>query len=848
MWLPSGRRRPVATALFLLFLVAPLRAENLISPLRDARFVRLSAEHGLSQDTVQAVLQDHRRFLWFGTEEGLNRYDGYRFEVFKHEPGNPESLPHNFILSLYEDRAHRLWVGTLEGLSLFDPATSTFKTYKTKGSPTGGFDQTQVSSIVEDRAGNLWVGIDGSGLARVDPATGAFVDTYRHAAGDVRSLSGDKVNKVFVDRAGVLWVGTVTGLNRFDPETRSFVRYLHGADEQGLGHDFVWDMVEDRDGHLWVATYGGGLSVLDPVRERFRRYQKKDGRIPNDWITSLFVDGSGAVWAGTDGSGLLQYDPRADRFPSVRSVARDPHSLSKNVVRSIYEDAQKNLWVGTYKGGLSMLQPKLQDFSFYGHNPAVAGTLSDAASVDALLEDREGLVWVGTSEGGLNRLDPETGTFRHYRHDPGDPRSLGRDTVTALHQDRAGRLWVGTHGGGLDRFDFATGAFHHLRHRPQDGAGLSNDYIWAIVEGAEGLWLATNGGVDHYDPDSGRIAHYRHGPEEDSLSHHAVRSLLLEENGDLYVGTMAGLDFLPRGARGFVHFRYDPANPRSLSNNTVLALHRDSRGRRWVGTLGGGLDLFDPGSKTFRAFRVADGLPSDSIYCICEDSRGELWLGTNSGLSRFNPETNEFKNYGLSNGLRSLQFNIGGCRRTRDGRLLFGTSGGFYFFDPDQIKLDLHIPPLLFTSFRLFDQPVRLRPAVSMRDEIRLDHRENVFSLEFAVLDFAVPRGNAYAYRVLGFRPDWTPLGPKHELTFTNLDPGTYTLQVRGSNSDGVWNESGTELRIVVAPPFWATAWFRGLLALALLGLLFGAFRFHARRLAVAAARPCPRCDAPPTP
>jgi ligand-binding sensor domain-containing protein len=802
--------------------------------LHEARFVRLSTGEGLSQDTVYTIVQDRQRFVWFGTEEGLNRYDGYSFKVFKNIPGDPTSLASNWVYRVYEDRSHRLWVGTLGGLSLFDVRTETFRNFRRPGEALTGFDQKTVTSILEDREGNLWVGTLGGGLSRVDPETGEFVKTYREGP-DATSLSHDQVQRLYENNKGEIWVGTTRGLNLFDPAQGTFTRYMHSDDPTTLGGDWVWDMAEDAHGRLWVATSGGGLSRLDRATGRFRRYQKKGGRIPNDWATSVLVDRAGVVWAGTDGGGLLRYDPTADRFIAYTSRPQDSSSLSKNVVRSIYEDVQGNLWVGAFKGGISMLPRDLQNFSFYAHDPSRPDSLSPNSAVNEVIEDREGGIWIGTTEGGLNRFDRDAGTFAHFRNQAGNPRSLSSDTVTALYQDRGGRLWVGTHGGGLDLYDPKTRSFEKHQQKPGVAGTLGNDYVWVIAEepGPGGaLWVGTNGGLDRLDLATRRFTHYGHDPaDEGSLSDHAVRALLVEDNGDLWVGTLGGLDFLKKGSSKFIRLRNDPQNPETLSNNAVVGLLRDASGRTWVGTLGGGLNLFDPATRRFTAFRVQDGLPSDSIYSVCEDARGHLWLGTNTGLARFNPRTHEVKNFGLSNGLRSLQFGLGGCAPTRDGRLLFGSADGLYLFDPKKVKTDTYVPPVVFTGFQVYSQAAPQSLPVSAVPEIRLAYSQNMFTVGFAALDFTVPRGNGYAYRVEGFRSEWTPLGSKHELTFTNLDPGAYELQVRASNSDGVWNEAGALLRVSIAPPFWATWWFRSLLALAFAGLLVMAHRFRVRQL-----------------
>jgi ligand-binding sensor domain-containing protein len=799
----------------------------------DPRFVRLSAANGLSQDSVFCILQDYQRFIWFGTEEGLNRYDGYSFKIFKNRPNDRGSLPSNWITTLYEDRSRRLWVGTLDGLSVFDRTTETFRNFRRAGADAGAFGENAVNAIMEDAHGNLWVGT-ASGLSRVDPVSGDFRMTYRHDDADPKSLGHNHVETLFMDSHGRMWVGSKVGLDLFDPQHGTFVAH---RDVASPGDDWIWGLAEARDGRLWLGTFGRGLLVFDPEAATFHRYRLNGGTghgVPNDWITRVFVDHSGTIWAGTDGSGLLRYDSDTDTFVAFKSQPRDSSSLSRNVVRSIYEDVQHNLWVGTFKGGVNLLQPNVQGFTYYEYDPTKPGGLS-AEHTQCFLEDRSGALWIGTVEGGLDRFDRKTGAFTYYRHDERDPRSLSRDIVTSLYQDRAGRIWVGTHGGGLNLFDSATGKFTRYQHG-DSARSIADNYVWAINEGPnDTLWLGTNDGLDLFDVQKNEFTHFRHEVGDDlSLGDNRIRTLAVNPAGDLWVGSLlGGVDFLPRGAKTFTHFRAELHRPGSLSNNTVVSLYLDAHGTLWAGTLGGGLARMDTGNKDagFTVLRAQDGLPSDSVTCTVDDAQGQIWIGTNNGLARLRPESKEMKSFGLSNGLRSLQFNANGCKRLRDGHLLFGSAVGFYSFDPASVKTDTYEPPVVFTGMRLFGQPLRIGAGVGDTPEVTLAHDQNVISLEFAALDFRVPRGNAYSYMLEGFRSQWSELGPKHEVTFTNLDPGAYTLRVRASNSDGVWSETGALLRVVVTPPFWATWWFRTLLAVTLGAVLISAHALRIRRL-----------------
>jgi len=799
------------------------------------RFTRLSVEQGLSQSSVQVILQDHVGFVWLGTDEGLNRYDGYEFVVFRHDPQDPGSLPNETIWSLLEDRDHRLWVGTDRGLSLLDPATERF-------APVPSI-HGRVTGIVEDADGTLWVASEGGGLFHRE-ASGRFV-LHDANPDDPGSLSTLALSALFRDHDGRLWIGTrghgvdmlartspARGRPEGGPRPAGRARFVHYHSEPGdpdsLGRDEVWGFAEDRGGRLWIASHGGGVSVLDPSTGRFRRY-RHDASVPGslrtDLATCVFVDHDGVVWVGTDGAGVERFDPVSDSFTPLLHDAADPTSLSQNVVRTLYEDVQGQLWVGTYLGGANVLKHPRQDFRYFSHDPRDPASLSDAAA--SFLEDALGQLWVGTGHGWLDRFDPAKGTFAHHRFPSAVPEGLA---ILSLYQDRAGRIWAGTYRGGLGRFDPARGSFQVYRHRPGDPHSLGNDEVWAIAEDARGeLWLGTNGGLDRFDPATATVTAHYDTYRAEGLSDAGVRTLLCDSRRNLWVGTLGGLNLLLEGGGGFVRYRHADRDPGSLSHDIVVALHEDGRGRLWVGTFGGGLGRLDQATGSFQSFQ---GFPSHVVYRIEEDRSGRLWLSTNHGLSRFDPESGQVDNFDLNNGLQSLQFRIGGSLRTRKGRLLFASVDGFYEFDPDAIRPDTYAPPVVFTSLRAFNGPSKWPAAQLAGADVALSHEDKTVSVEFAALDYTFPKRNQYAYLLQGVSNRWIGIGARREVTLTNLEPGSYVLRVKASNRDGVWNDAAVAaLRLVVQPPFWRTLWFRAL-ALALLALaLAAAHRARVRHL-----------------
>jgi ligand-binding sensor domain-containing protein len=783
-------------------------------PPSSARFQHFTVENGLSQNTVRAVVQDRTGFLWFATEEGLNRFDGYSFVPFRHKEGDPTSLPDDMLTSLHEDGAGQIWVGMQSGLGVFD--TRTERARLRLATPKA------VLAVLEDRQGAVWVATDGAGLYRLDKNATEPI-RYRFSADDPTSLAHDSVYALLQDRAGRIWVGTNGGgLDLFDPVGNGFVHYRKDKkDAHALVDDRVWSLAEDKAGRIWVGTEGG-VSVLVPDGGPSRVFHAKAGdarTLLKDMVTTVYVDRRGTVWLGTDG-GLDRYVPEDDSFVGYKYSPDNPEGLTRNAVRAIFEDDQENLWVSTYASGVSLLRTKSHPFRYFTYQGGGKAGLSDY-SVNAFLEDRDGGLWVGTGSGGLHRFDP-AGRFTLVG-------SVDAPLVS-LHQDDRGHIWIGTWDKGLHEYDPARRTF------TSHAARVGDRGLWSIIgDGGGGLLIATtDAGIVHYDPASGSASHERHDPaREDSLGSDAVRALARDPAGNLWVGTYGGLDMKRADGGGYVHYRHDPRLPHSLSHDAVLSLHRDAQSRLWVGTLGGGLNLFDPATGTFTAVTTTEGLPSNLVAAILEDDQGRLWLSTHRGLCRFDPRDKRVESYDLTNGLQSLHFNHGTALRARTGMMLFGSENGFYLFDPARIQPNPQVPPIVLTSFKVLNEPRKTDVGWSHAEEIRLRYDEKIFSLEFAVLDYTFPRRNDYAYRLEGFDHDWIDVGARREITFTNLDPGRYVLHVKGSNSDAVWAE-GRALRIVITPPYWATWWFRLTAAALAFGVLLGAHRW---RLAVVEAR-----------
>jgi ligand-binding sensor domain-containing protein len=816
-------------------------------------FERISLQQGLSQSVIEAIVQDRKGFLWFGTEDGLNRYDGYGFTVYRYQANNPRSLVYNEIKALHEDRSGVVWIGTFEGgLSRFDPAIEAFIGYRNDPSDPASLAANTVRSVLEDRGGNLWIGTQGGGLDRLDRATGKFTH-HRHDPGNPSSLPHDDVRAILEDQGGVLWIGTYGGgLARYDREKGTFTRFrANPADPGSLSHELVTALLEDRSGNLWIGTYGRGLNALDRTTGRFHHHRAAGaGTLSSDLIRALFEGSSGTLWIATDGGGLARLDPGTGAVESFRNDPLNPLSLSTDRVWSLLEDSSGILWIGTYGGGLNKLNVKGKRFQHFRNEPGNRNSINHNI-VWSIREDRDGVLWIGTDAGGLNRFDRRTGEFHFFRHDPRNPRSLSHDAVRVVFFDRNGVLWLGTNGGGLNRFDRATGTFQRFRHDPAEPGSLSHDELRTIFEDRAGnIWVGTyGGGLDRLDRQTGRFRHYRHDPANpQSLSSDYIRCVYEDSDGVLWIGTHGGgMNRFDPATGIFTTFRVNPADPASLSSDFVFDIHEDRAGVLWLATFGGGLDRFDRKTGRFTRYREADGLASDSTYGLLEDETGRLWISTTRGLSCFNPGTSSFHNYDTRDGLQSNEFNGGSLFRSSRGEMFFGGINGFNAFSPAEIVLNTQPPTVALTDLMLFNRSVRVGERVRGRvilerplaytEALTLSWRDDVIAVEFAALHYAAPEKNQYAYMLEGFSRAWIPArADRRVATFTGLPPGRYVLRVKATNADGIWNEEGVALTITITPPVWATWWFRLAVAALLSGLAVVAFRRRLRNVRLAGA------------
>ncbi|TFW27354.1 response regulator, partial [Massilia horti] len=796
------------------------------APPLSLRFDHLSVEDGLAQESVLSIAQDTDGFMWFGSQTGLSRFDGYRFTNFRNIVGDPRTLGNNWVRVLLVDRKGRLWIGTDGGLDRYDVATQTFVHYPAIESTRRGNGNRHVHAIVEDGKDGLWLAT-ADGLQHFDIASGRFT-MWHHDELDGSSLVDDQVNALALDATGRLWIGTSSGLDSLGADRKRFVHYPLGG---GARHAAVQALLIDGAGALWIGSMAG-LERWQPDGKggnARRRFGLEEAFQPAE-VTTLYEDADRQVWAGTRDEGLYRWHSRAGRFENFRHMSSDRRSIGDNQVSALYRDRVGTFWVGTWYAGVSRVDLGSGGFSRIVRKADAPDTLADN-KVRAIADDGAGKLWFG-SNSGLNHFDPDTGVTRVYRHDPNNPNSLIDLPANAIVRDRAGVLWIGSRTG-ITRFDVKSGRFSRQQLVPGDADGNFVRGMLATRDGA--IWIATRGGLHRLDPITRQIRTWRHDPSKaSSLSDNVVRPILEDRHGRLWIGTFNGLDLLDRTTGRFRHFRHDAADPSSLSHDEVHYLLEDRHGALWVGTAVGlnRMVLGRDGAVSFVRYTSKDGLVDDAVAAMLQDLDGRIWISTTTGLSCFDPAAGSWRSFNASDGTTEGAYFDASALRAPDGTLYFGGFNGVTAFNPRAVRDNLVAPRAVITGFQVFNQPVALKDAhgnavpIEHARRITLSSSDSVFSLEYSALHFAAPQYNRFEYKLEGFDRDWVSTdASKRFATYTNLDPGDYVFKVRAANKDNIWSDEPVALAITIEPPYWKTWWFRSLVVLVVAGGSWGAVK-----------------------
>jgi signal transduction histidine kinase/CheY-like chemotaxis protein/ligand-binding sensor domain-containing protein len=790
----------------------------------------LSSSNGLSQNSILCIIKDRYGFMWFGTQDGLNKYDGFKFTVYKHLSNNSKSLPASYINAICEDADGNIWVGTrLGGLSKYDREHDSFSTFKHDSLNTRSISNNNINVIYNDKQGNLWIGTE-NGLNKYDKHSRGFIRFFS-VAHNPATISNSVIYSVLEDNNNHLWVGTARGLNLFNYSTGKFERFMDKT--SGKSANLVYAIVNDKSDNIWIGT-SNGLELLDQVNHKFSYYainpdknsaggvnpiysliktennrfwigsnttlqlfdadSKKiiaandkpagDIPMPNDGIYFLFEDKEGVLWIGTSSEGILKYDKNLSIFPVYKASLTNMPS-AKNIVRGITEDKKGNLYLAT-DAGLEYFKRADNSSTHYTHNAKNKNSLVSNYTSSILINRKNDAVWVGTYSGGLDCFDPHTGLFKHYVKG-NRLTDLSSNAIYALLEDHKGNIWIGAFDGGLTEYNPLTNTFTKYFHDKKANNTLSDNTIQVLYEDKEGnIWAGGySNGINIFSPATGNFTHIN-------------------------------------------------TNNSNLSSNVISAFYEDANCNMWVGTMEGGMDCYDKYTHTFKVYDEQNGLINNTVNYITGDSKGYIWLSTLKGITRFDPVNKAYKNFGAHNGLKSNEFNLGAGITLKNGEIALGGINGFAIVNPQKLFYNQNKPVVAITGFELFNKPVipgapqsPLQKNITSTKEIKLSYFQSVFTLEFAALDYTIPENNSYAYKLEGFDKDWQFVGNQRKATYTNLDPGTYTFKVKAANNDGVWNEKATTFRIVITAPFWMTGWFRigCILLFILLVYLFYLFR-----------------------
>ena len=798
------------------------------------QFKHLTPDNGLSSSVITSIFQDYKGFIWIGTYDGLNRYDGINFVVYKNSLTDSSSLS-NDVRTMIEDHDNNLLIGTNAGLCKYNRDKDNFLNYMVdKSSPLRGIG-CAVIKIAEDSFGNLWLATS-IGLIYFDRIKNQIIK-YTHDANNPESISDDNVESVLIDKRARLWVSTRKGLNLFISETGTFKHITHGESEtDDLSNTYFLDMVEDRGGDLWFGS-NEGMYVLknnpDANITRLIHYKHNDKdkfSLSSNRIKSFCADNSGNLWIGTENDGLNFFEKENQRFWSYRKDDYDPESLNSESVQAICLDKSGDLWAGTFTGGLNVAIKNSDAIIHYQTLPGAPYSLSNN-SVLSFLEDHQGQIWIGTDGGGLNLLNKQTNRFLRFNVENSH---LSSNAILSLYEDSSNQIWIGTWAGGLVRYDSKTKSFISFTTK---NSGIEDDDIFAIAGGDNNdLWLGSfEHGLIHYQIRENKFTSIT--PANSGLASKMVTKISKYSKGNFLIGSSSCFQIFSPGENRFTTYIHNPDNASSLSDPSLYDILVVNDSCIWVGTKNG-LNLFNPKTRSFTRYFEKDGLPDNVIKGLAMDNSGALWVTTNKGICRFDFKQGKFKNLTKDDGLQSNEFHDRSIMKTKSGALFMGGTKGFNIVYPEKIVENKSIPDILITDLKILNKGVRpgaenspLIKNITETKTLTLSHKQSVLTFYFAVMDFTAPEKNQYAYKMEGFDKDWIYSGNKSEATYTNLDPAEYVFRVKGSNNDGVWNEKGISIRIIVLPPWWNTWWFKVIIISAIIFLIVYIFLSRVRHL-----------------
>lgn len=797
---------------------------------RLMQFKHLTAENGLSSSNVLCALQDYKGFMWIGTSEGLNRYDGSNFKEYKNVKSDSSALPYNQVRTIFEDSHNNLYIGTSDGgLSLYDRNLDKFINYiYEKSSPLYKMSFSLLK-IAEDSYGRLWLATN-IGLICFDKGKNTVVQ-YRNNPENHGSISDNDIRYVYCDKKGRLWISTTKGLDLYKDESDYFEHIkhcsTHNKEEESL---YFMDIIEDKEGNIWAGSFSGLYCIENknstPELTHYTCSMPGKDNYSLNINETVFIDREDNLWLSTENAGIILFDKNLKRYVNFSIDEFNPMSLNNSSIWAITQDRNDNLWFCTYGGGVNILTPNSDFIVHYKNIPGANQSLSFNI-VTCFYEDSKGQKWVGTDGGGVNIFNEKTGRFVRFNNENSN---LHRNTVLCFEETGNGKIWMGTWGGGLACYDDKHKSFESYS---KINSKIPDSYIFTMAKDQQNnLWMGgLSSGLIKYDIDKNEFIKYT--PLNSDIKNVQINVVRTDKKGRIYVGTSRGFQIFNSNENRFLSYNYIPSDIHSLSDSLVTDIFVEEE-EVWIGTQNG-LNRFDFKTNKFERFFMENGLPDNRISGITTDKEGILWITTKSGICRFDYNKKEFRNYSSSDGIQGNEFYPRSILRTKDGTILAGGINGFNLITPERMPENKTIPNVILTGFQIFNNEVvpgikdsPLKRQISETTQLRISYSQSVLTFSFSVLDFTNPQKNQYAYKMESFDNDWIYSGTRKQTTYTNLNPGKYIFRVKGCNNNGVWNETGTTLEITITPPWWKT-WVATLGFSLLLG--FTVFSFYLWRI-----------------
>lgn len=802
--------------LFFCFVCSQLSAQQPIL------FDHLNIEKGLSQNAVLSIAQDQNGFIWLGTRRGLNRYDGYRFKIYLNDPADSNSLKNDYINTLYRDQKGSLWVGSDAGLQKYNSQKESFELVRDPGKMTNP-EGKKVTCIAEDKSDNLWVGTEYGLKLLASKNKQAYTRSFYAAK---NQLPSNNIKTIYQDYLGTIWIGTSNGLCRltFQNGIYHFENFKTNGQPGEISDNFITSIIEDKEKNLWIGTQNGGVNRYDRSANKFVVFKHTSNPVSliSNVVRKIITDQSGNLWIGSL-EGISIMDPKTYACVSYQNASENKKSLSQNSVYSLFKDKNESIWIGTYFGGVNIAYPYITHFIGYQKNKYESSISNNVVS--SLVEDRQKNLWIGTEGGGLNYYNRKTGQYTAYLN-TSSPYSLGSNLVKSIYEDKKGTIWAGTHGGGLNRFNPETQTFKRFLYNPKDP--LIDEMNTFTEDQQQRLWVGTQkNGILYSNPEKTAFKPLNLPEVNQRLKDKSIYVLHRDQHQDTWIGTSDGLFLLNKAQNLLVTFKM--GLPQSLKSSNINCIIQRKNGEIWIGTYYGGLSYYDQKRNRFVNYTQENGLPNNNVFGIMEDDSGNLWVSTSNGVSMFNPVLKTFKNYNSSDGLPGNEFNKNAYLKSSDGELFFGGYNGFTGFLTNKIQTNTKPSEIVLTDLKLDNQSVEtngadglLKQNICQTDELTLHHNQNTITLNFALLNYVKPEKNKYSYKLAGFEKNWNSVNTP-TATYTNLPPGDYVFQVKGTNNDGIQSLNTKTLKISVLPPFYLTWWaylFYGALATGIIVLL----------------------------